>query len=521
MPVPVSANVDASVDAIDEGVPDDVLEVWTEAERARQNRIRRAIKREERWLRQHNRDSEKTRARQAARSNEIALRAALKKRNEDWSWNPKLGLDLQNFRYLFLHRERFNDQIREWLDFVSTKITHIRNDGEDSYFKKLEKNIGWTRLITPIIFTLVSIADKLVRCGIWAHAQNSGRCHQTDLCSLCLWMDVLKALVHAFGRHSGAFSRAAAWFFITIGWTINPANAKCRCDNYDPDGLRPHARNRGYDPYPVVLGLGDDDPDLPFLGYEDARILGVAMQWAIGELYHRRHINGYHSRHEGEYRLNPGGANRTNFHDHTVANGDDTNGQFIAEKLREFVNDGMAMFGAGLSRQYYTDIHVQRITSPDHLHHAIVYTEKVAPIGHAVADALARPEARGADGFLTPGYVTNLIASLARLIDDDIPAIFSGSRLNEELPPLFRRRTQGNMQFNDKGTCIGPEPDWHVSKRHRASKLTRESRRRRKDREKKMRERGIALRPRKKYPRRRKGSRRLPRVNIVDEHGDY
>jgi hypothetical protein len=512
----VSAVVDAPDDAADESVPDDVVKVWSEAERARHDRIVRAIRREDRWLRRSERDTEQMRAQHAARSTEIALRAKLEKNGADLSWNSKRALDLQGFSYLFLHRDRFDKQTRTWLEIVNAKITHISRDGEDSYFKKLEQNIGWTQYITPIIFTAISITDKLVRCGIWSHAKNSRRCHQTDFCSLCLWNDVLKALVYAFGRHSGAFARATAWLFLTLGWTINPANARCRCDDYNPDDIRPHAPDRGYDPFPVVLGLGDDDPDLPFLGYEDARVLGVVMQWAIGELYHRGYINGHHSRLEGEYRLNPGGTNRVNFHDHTVANGDEDNGQFIAEQLREFVNEGLAKFGAGLSRAYYADINVRRITSAGHLEHAICYGEKVAPISYAVADALARPEARGADGFYDPSYIAKLKDSIARLIDDDIPAIFSGARLNEELPRLFRRRTVGNIQFNDNHTCVGPEPDWHIRKRHRAAKLTRESRERKKAREKDK-QAGIPVPAKKKYPRRRKGQRRLPRVNIVDD----
>ena len=513
---PVHAVVDASDDAADESVPANVLEVWSQAERERQNRIIRALRREDRWLRAHERDSERMRAQHAARSTEIALRAELKERGEDWAWNSKFALDLQDFPYLFLHRDRFDKKTHEWLEIVNAKITHVGLSGEDGYFNKLQRNIGWTQYIAPIIFTLVSITDKLVRCGLWSHAKNSRRCHQTDFCALCLWNDVLKALVYAFGRHSGAFFRAKAWLFITLGWTINPANAGCRCGDYDPEAIRPHPRDRGYDPYPVVLGLGDDDPDLPILGYEDARILGVVMQWAIGELYHRGHINGYHSRLEGEYRLNPGGANRVNFHDHTVGNGDEANGQFIAEKLREFVNEGLALFGRGLSRAYYPDIHVQRITGPEHLQHAFVYGEKIVPIAHAVADALARPEARVADGYYDPRYIAKLKDSLRRLIDDDIPSIFSGARLNEELPRLFRRRTVGNMQFNDNHTCIGPEPDWHVKKRRKAAKLTRESRERRKAQEKK--KTGTPVPAKKKYPRRLKGQRRLPRVNITDHH---
>lgn len=511
MPEPVGALVAASDDAVDQSVPDEILQIWTDAELSKRARILRALKREDRWWQERERDEEQMRAAHAARSTEIALRAELQQRGEDWSWDSKYALDLQDFTYLFLHRKRFGKRIKTWLEVVNAKITHTCRNGDDGYFKKLERNIGWTRYITPIIFALVSITDKLVRCGIWSNAKNSRRCHQRDFCALCLWNDVLKALVYAFGRRSCAFERAGAWWFITIGWTVNRANMRCRCDEYDPDEHRPHARDRNYDPYPVVLGLGDDDPDLPFLGYEDARILGVVMQWAIGELYHRGHINGYHLRHEGEFRLNPGGTNRVNFHNHTVANGDDTNGQFIAQKLYEFLHEGWTMFGPDrLNRDYYPDILIQRITSPEHLEHAVVYGEKVVPIAHAVADALARPEARSADGFFDARYVANLKTSLARLIDDDIPSIFTGARLDDEQPRLFRRRTVGNMQFNDHGTCIGSEPSWHIEKRRNAAKRTKESRKRRKASEQ---ESGRSKQSVKRHrPRRRKGQRRLPRV---------
>jgi hypothetical protein len=516
MPVLESAVVDASDDAVDDSSFGDVIEVWSEADRAWHERILRAIKREDRWWRKHERDSEQMRAAHAARSTEIALREELEESGADLSWNSKRALDLQNFQYVFLHRERFDEQTCKWLEIVNAKITHVSKDGEDGYFKKLEQNIGWTQHITPIIFSHPSVTDKLVRCGIWSNAKNSRRCHQVEFCALCLWNDILKALVYAFGGHSGAFSKAVAWFFLTIGWTTNPANADCRCADYNPHNFHPHARDRGYDPYPVVLGLSDDDPDAAFLGYEDARTLGNVTPWAIAELYHREYINGYHSKREGEFSLQPGGANRVNFHDHTVSNGDEDNGQFIAEKLREFVNEGLAMFGRDLTQVYHPDIHVRKITSPEHLQHAICYDEKVVPVSHAVADALSRPEAKGADGFYDSRYIAKVKNSLARLIDDDIPAIFTGARLNEEQPPLFRRRTQGNMQFNDKGTCIGDEPDWHVLKRRKAAQNTRDSRERRKKRkearEKEMCKADIPTPPRKKYPRRRKGSRRLPRV---------
>ena len=512
MPLPASAVVVASADADDERALDEAHTIWSDADRLRHERTLRAIRREDRFLNNLVRDSERRRAKREARATETALRAELAEEIDSWNWNPKRALDLQDFKYLFLHRQHLDTQAREWLEIISAKIKRVGDDGRVGYFNKLEKNVGWTPYVLPLIFSRVDKADALVRCGIWSNAKNSRRCHQTEICPNCLWNDVLKALVSAFGDGSGAFSRAAAWLFFTIGWTTNPANAKCHGDDYNPNDYRPHDPNRGYDPFPVVLGLDDTDPDLPLYGYDDARILGIVMQWAVAELYQRGLINGYHSKQEGEYRLNPGGANRVNIHSHVVANGDEANGQFLADTLRDLVYDGLKLFGRDLRQTYYPDIDVRRVTSPEHLKHAICYCEKVVPIAHAVADALARPEAKGVDGFYDRAYIANLKTSLARLIDDDIPAIFTGARLEDDLPRVFRRRTEGNLQFNDKHTCIGVEPRWHVDKRHKAAKLTRESRQRKKEQEAELLKEGAVLPPKKKYPRRRKGSRRLPRV---------
>jgi hypothetical protein len=151
-----------------------------------------------------------------------------------------------------------------------------------------------------------------------------------------LWNDILKVLVASFGSGTGAFW-ARAWFFITISWTTNPRNAKCVTGDYEPDDNTPPEGDRGYDPYPVVLGLDDYDPDLGWVGYQDARLLGLIMQEAISDLYHRQHLDGYHHKLEGAYRLHPGGANRVNLHCHTVANGREQDGDFIAQVLRQSI----------------------------------------------------------------------------------------------------------------------------------------------------------------------------------------
>ena len=507
--------MNSTIDKPDDSGSDEVIRVWSKDERARHERTLLAIRQEIHFLNKLDEHAKYGRVRRAARATDHALKIDLDRSGDDFAWDPKRALDLRYFNYLFFHRNRFTDQIRTWLEIVNAKITHVRANGEDGYFNKLERNIGWTPYITPILFAKPIIADKVVRCGLWSNARNSRRCHQTEFCPFCLWLDILSALADGFGEASGAFARAGAWFFITIGWTTNPANAKCCTGEYNPEDLRPPESDRGYDPYPVLLGCSDADPDLASYGYEDAQILGVVMQWAVAELYHRGFINGYHSRLEGAFRLHPGGANRVHLHQHTVANGDEANAQFLAEQLRDLVYEALAKFGHDLSRQYFPDIQVRRITSSEHLEHSVSYHEKVVPVGHAVEDAQSRPEARSLDGFFDSHFIGNLRVSLMRLINDDIPAIFSGVRFNPELPPLFRRRTGGNMQFNDRGTCIGQESDWHTRKRHRSAKLARESRQRQKEREAKALKAGLRLPAKKQYPRRRKGSRKLPRINKV------
>lgn len=351
-----------------------------------------------------------------------------------------------------------------------------------------------------------------MRCGLWVHSHNSRRCHKPDFCPLCLWNDILKVLAEAFGSGSGTFYGASAWWFITISWTTNPRNAKCVSGDYDPEDNKPPKGDRGYDPYPVVLGSDDYDSDMGWVGYQDARVLGLMMQEAVSDLYHQ-HIDGYHHKLEGVYRLHPGGANRVNLHCHTVANGREQDGDFIAQVLRQSITGKLSRCKDRLNRRYHVDLQVKAITTPEHLEHAVVYSEKVVPIRHMVADAMSRPEAKLPDGSWSPDYVDGLQTSLIHLIEDNIPNIFNGARLEPELPSLFRRKTVGNMVFTDKGTCIGDEPDWHKLARRRHAKKQREQRRekqkKKKEEEAKLRKQGKPVPAPKWYLRRRKHPRRL------------
>jgi hypothetical protein len=505
-----SPRVDASIDAIDDEGLDAI-------DQAGQARVLRKLKKELRFLREEDKLNTNQRAKRAVRVYQYQI---CKKHAGDtgfFEWNSNRALDRQDFEYLFQHRQRFPRKIHTWLEIIASKITHINKDGQPGYFNELEQNIGWTDYITPLLFTGAEIVDKLVRCGIWANSANSRRCHKQDFCPNCLWNDMLKALAAAFGEASGAFYRALAWWFVTISWTTNPLNAKCVSGVYEPDQNKPPKGDRGYEPYPIVLGINDQDWDLGFSGCQDARTLGLIMEEVMGHVYHSATVDGYRLKLEGCYRLNPGGANRVNLHSHTVANGRDLNGQHLAEALRETITRlvNRAVDSHKLARPYYVDIQVKRISSPEHLENAIEYTEKTVPIRRMVADAMSRPEAKLPDGSWNPGYAGGLAVALERLVRDEIPAIFSGARLEIGLPPLFRRKTVGNMLFKDNGTCIGDEPEWHRAARRRHAKKQRkirqERKRKRKELEAKMRKAGKPVPVPKRYARRRKNPRRLAR----------
>ena len=97
------------------------------------------------------------------------------------------------------------------------------------------------------------------------------------------------------------------------------------------------------------------------------------------------------------------------------------------------------------------------------------------------------------------------------LVDEDIPAIFTGYRDDHDFHRLHRRKTVGNMVFTDRDTCIGDEPGWHRKLRHKKAKQAREYRQRKKDRQAEEMANGSAVQHPKPGKRRRKNPRRLSR----------
>ena len=452
--------------------------------RARRFNLRAKIAAETKYLHQNDRESERIRAHINAISLDGEEAAALNPDTTLARWSPNRTLNMQDFPYLFRHRNRFPGHIKEWLEIISSKLHHVNREGKDGFFKKLQRNVGWTSHITPLVMAEVEPADKLVRCGLWSSAKNSRRCHQTDLCPLCLYVDYKRLLEAAYGPASGAINRAQHWWFITIGYTSNAQQSKCNSRPLELGDLAYRPDNYTVDKYPVTLGYGTGNEAFGAdHGYDAARALGSIAQQAMGKIYGSKLVHGYRHKLEGAFAIFPGQPNRVNLHGHAVANGAEPHGDYIASELYEGVGALLQEYSAYLDRPYYPDIQVLRIETAKDLKRCLLYTEKVIPVNLIVAEAMDRPEAKQSDGQWCPKYADFLKVSLQRLVHDDIPAIFKGLGGENHLHGLRRRKTVGNMTFRDKGDPVGREPRWHKAQRKKRANDLRKAREARKQEE--------------------------------------
>jgi hypothetical protein len=442
---------------------------------SQRKRMLRWLLEEERFIRASEEYWSKRRSTRAARLQVEQLKAGKPEDASFHRWSQSHARDIQDFDYLLTHRDRLDEQIKEHMEIAAAKMTHVTQDGEKGYFQKLEANIGWKDYITPIIMSQPVVADKVVRCGLWSSAKNSRRCHKSDLCSFCLWNDILRALFETFGTASNSFTRSPNWMFITIGFTAQRKNSKAVGRDLERDDFHFVRGDHLYDPYPICLGGGDQVEDGEYVGYEDVQVLGRIIQDALDELYKSKVILGYRSKLEGAFMLIPGHSKRVNFHEHAVANGRDRNVQGIADMLHQSVKERLRRHRRHMNRLYYPNVLVLRIRTPEDLERCIIYSEKVVPIDKIVMDALNHPAARGVDGELDGDYVEKLKVNLREFIDNDLPMIF-GSFVSDSGPGrISRRKAVGNMRFVDKG-CIGDEPLWHVTWRHNRAEAQRKRR---------------------------------------------
>jgi hypothetical protein len=462
-----------------------------EEARFRWKAMLQAINEEKRFIRMIEDQWRTLRARRAAKLHTEKLKTANVNNDGFQRWSPARARDIQDFDYLLMHREHLPEQIKEHLEIAAAKMSYVNQEGEDGYFKKLQANIRWKDYITPIILSQPAVANDVVRCGIWANARNSRRCHKSDVCPFCLWNDYLRVQVQAFGTKSSAFIRSPNWMFITISFTTRRKNSKAVGKDLDPDDFAFVRGDHLYDPFPVCLGGGDRVEDCEFLGYEDVQVLGRIILDALDELYKEKIILGYRSKLEGAFMLIPGHSKRVNFHGHSVANGPGQSVQSIANIIYQSVQEKLRRHRLRMNRLYYADVLVLRINTAEDLERCVIYSEKVVPIDKIVADALSHATARGKDGALDFDYVDALKTNVRELLNDDLPSMFSSLDWKNGPGRLMRRKVVGNMRFRDKspqladkrarrkkarGGCIGDEPGWHVNQRRKRAKDQRKRR---------------------------------------------
>ena len=470
-----------------------------------------ALDEEERFQGQLVKSSEKSRATSAAHRYEHLLEDHYADDRSFFIWDENRSFDRQDFDFLFYHRSHFKPWARTYLEIIASKLTHESLNGEDGYFNKLEKNVGWAAHITPIVFGTYRYTDNLVRCGLWSSAKNSRRFRKPDLCPLCLWNDHLKVLVEAYCEGSGAFAKAQAWWFLTLGFTSNENNSKWIVKDFDPHIPNPGDGERGYDPYPIQLGPNRHDPMDPWMGYDDARILGLIVQDALDQLYQSHLVDGYRNKLEGAFLLQPQAETRMNLHGHAIANGSETNGDFIAEQLYALMQQGLCKYRRHLWHDYFPDVQVCPLASGADLERCFIYSEKILPVAGIVADAMAKPQARRENGTWDPAYAIGLEISLCQLLNEDFPNVFTKFRYDQELLHLRRRKTVGNMTFSDAGTCIGSEPKWHKKIRQKRAAEQKKKREERRQAQAEAKANGTLVMERKQQQRTRENPRRLKR----------
>jgi hypothetical protein len=468
------------------------------------------IREDERLLANLESSIEDGEARGAALSYEDVLEERYKDDPSFKVWDRNRALDFQDFDYLFWHRDHLSEHIRTYLEIIASKITHITRDGNAGYFNNLETNVGWTPHITAMLIAQNPYIENLVKCGLRTHSSNSGRCHKLDYCPHCLWSDILNVRMEAFGENSGTFERMQAEsltpFFITLAFTTQHANSKCVGRGCHKEKIVFRGGSADYDAYPVCIGLDDNDGTAPWLGYEDARLLGLIAQAALEKVYKEKLLAGYFFKIEGAFKLVPNGANRVNLHAHSIANGLDDDPQALADALFQLMRKGLSRYRKLLHGQYFPDVLVETIESASDLEKCIRYSEKIIPIGQIVEEAMGQAETKLSDGRWNEEYVSEVQTALLRLIHDDIPAILNTPKFGKPYKLLRRRHTVGNFKFNDKGTCIGKEPKWHKKQRRKKSEKDRETR---KKRLAKALQNKIMPSPRRKVRVHRKGARKV------------
>lgn len=376
--------------------------------------------------------------------------------------------DITDFDFRFRHRHLLSDQSRERLEIIAAKLRWRKKDGGRGFFAQMEHNdFDWKSHASVIASIRGQWADSVIRCGIWTQGntkkRNSGRCHEHDLCPLCVWIDHLKLIEESFGPELGAFARGKSWFNMHLSVRASRANS-CALgrgltdkdwDIENPNGMYSEL----YESRPVGLSVSLDHDVAE--GIQTCRFAFLAVQKALDAAYAKGKgiLGGYRQKLEVGLSLPPTHALP---HAHSVGNGRDENPQFIADLLYEEMDKVLQHYRDELTIPLYPSVRVFSITSGGDLLRCLKYLEKIIPLNLIVRIAQQQLSAKNPDGTWNMEFLDMLESDLLDL-HDQLCDLRGGFRFFDEFYWVQRRRSLGNMRYGKQ--FIGSEPDWHVAKR--------------------------------------------------------
>lgn len=374
--------------------------------------------------------------------------------------------DPTDFDYRFRHRHRLPAWLRERLEIIAAKLEYKRKDGSPGFFAKMQINgIDWKSHIS-VIATIPGVwAESIIRCGIWTKGsnrkRNSGRCHQYDVCPLCVWVDHLRFLSSAFAVDSGALMRGRNWFAIHLSVRDSKANSRAIGKRLEPEDYD-FVNDSGmyseiYADRPVPL---EGEADIG--GIQTSQTVFLAVQKALDSIYHRGIVSGYRQKLEVALSLTP---TRGLPHGHAVACGGEADPQFIADELYAEMEKILAQHRSEMAVDLYPSVRVFAVPSPLDLLRCAKYLEKAIPLGLLTKAVLNRPAVYHPDGSPNRRIFKALETSLLNL-PNQLKLLSGGFRaIDHQFHWLQRRRSLGRMRCGKK--FAGLEPYWHERQRER------------------------------------------------------
>lgn len=385
--------------------------------------------------------------------------------------------DIADFGYRFQHRARLPTGTRELMEIAAAKLCWDRSDGQPGYFKNaLACGVPVHQLysilcsIDPTHKELLRLDqywyERVIRCGLYTVGsdgkRNSGRCHQTDICSLCCWLDHTRPLVDALdGR---CFGRAPHWYFATVSFTSDASSARAigKLLSDEDFDLNDKGVYRGaYLPRPFNMHYDDicqvEDAQV------DARHCMSAVQQAMRDAYSEGLFDGAVQKFElaidfVPFRFLP--------HQHSILNSTvEDDPQRLAAHLRQKAEAVMRKFRRRrMKTKLWTDVRIYKIATSMDLKKIGKYVEKPADIVLAINNVF---DACGGKLNFT---VSNALKDELLAWEDLVLSTFRAHWLyGDHLSGLRRRYRWGNLRYG-RGSIFSETPEHRQKREQQAAR---------------------------------------------------